>query len=54
MLQYNPVIPSPQSTRGKDCVCELQSSEAAFPENKLKNVEITALKCTGNITSEKV
>ncbi|KAG1938261.1 olfactomedin-4-like [Pimephales promelas] len=43
-----------QSTRGKDCVCELQSSEAAFPENKLKNVEITALKCTRNITSEKM
>lgn len=50
----NPVIPSPQSTRGKDCVCELQNSDPAFPENKLKNVEFTASKCTGNITSEKV
>ncbi|XDV53136.1 hypothetical protein PO909_021718 [Leuciscus waleckii] len=54
MLCNNPVIPSPQSTRGKDCVCELQNSDPAFPENKLKNVEFTTSKCIGNITSEKM
>ncbi|KAK7117417.1 hypothetical protein R3I94_022856 [Phoxinus phoxinus] len=43
-----------QSTRGKDCVCELQNSDPAFPENKLKNVAFAASKCTGNITSEKM
>ncbi|XP_051740718.1 olfactomedin-4-like [Ctenopharyngodon idella] len=43
-----------QSVRGKDCVCELQSSDPAFPENKLLNVEFTASQCTGNITSEKM
>ncbi|XP_067292830.1 olfactomedin-4-like [Pseudorasbora parva] len=43
-----------QSARGKDCVCELQNSDPAFPENKLENVEFTAAQCTGNITSEKM
>ncbi|XP_051739439.1 olfactomedin-4-like [Ctenopharyngodon idella] len=43
-----------QSVRGKDCVCELQNTDPAFPENKLKNVEFIALQCTGNITSEKM
>ncbi|XP_043083925.1 olfactomedin-4-like [Puntigrus tetrazona] len=43
-----------QSARGKDCVCELQNSDPAFPENKLNNVEFTATQCTENITSEKM
>ncbi|XP_016296528.1 olfactomedin-4-like [Sinocyclocheilus anshuiensis] len=43
-----------QSARGKDCVCELQNSDPAFPENKLNNFEFTATQCTENITSEKM
>ncbi|XP_048013476.1 olfactomedin-4-like [Megalobrama amblycephala] len=43
-----------QSARGKDCVCELQNSDPAFPENKLKEVEFTASQCIANITSEKM
>ncbi|XP_050956369.1 olfactomedin-4 [Labeo rohita] len=43
-----------QSVRGKDCVCELQNSDPAFPENKLSNVEFTAIQCTRNITLEKM
>ncbi|XP_067235582.1 olfactomedin-4-like [Chanodichthys erythropterus] len=43
-----------QSAKGKDCVCELQSSDPAFPENKLLNVEFTVSQCNGNITSEKI
>uniref|UniRef100_A0A8C1UWV2 Olfactomedin-like domain-containing protein n=2 Tax=Cyprinus carpio TaxID=7962 RepID=A0A8C1UWV2_CYPCA len=49
-----PVILSPQSVRAKDCVCELQNSDPAFPENKLNNVEFNAIQCTRNITSEKM
>ncbi|KAK2867070.1 hypothetical protein Q8A67_025187 [Cirrhinus molitorella] len=43
-----------QSARGKECVCELQNSDPAFPENKLDDVEFTATQCTENITSEKM
>ncbi|KAF4094973.1 olfactomedin-4-like isoform X1 [Onychostoma macrolepis] len=43
-----------QSAKGKDCVCELQNSDPAFPENKLNNIEFTATQCTENITSEKM
>ncbi|XP_052399984.1 olfactomedin-4 isoform X2 [Carassius gibelio] len=43
-----------QSARGKDCVCELQSSDPAFPVNRLNNIEFTATQCTENITSEKM
>ncbi|XP_042609331.1 olfactomedin-4-like [Cyprinus carpio] len=43
-----------QSARGKDCVCELQNSDPAFPENKLNNVEFNAIQCARNITSEKM
>ncbi|KAI7812141.1 putative olfactomedin-4-like [Triplophysa rosa] len=39
--------------RGKECVCELQNSESAFPESKLRRVEITAVECIRNISSEK-
>ncbi|XP_058623920.1 olfactomedin-4-like isoform X2 [Onychostoma macrolepis] len=43
-----------QSARTKDCVCELENSDPAFPENKLNNVEFTAIQCTRNVTSEKM
>ncbi|XP_026059057.1 olfactomedin-4-like [Carassius auratus] len=50
-----PVIFSKEnSTRGKHCVCELQNADPAFPENKLNNVEFSAIQCSRNITSEKI
>ncbi|TRY93629.1 hypothetical protein DNTS_029700 [Danionella cerebrum] len=43
-----------QSAGGKDCVCELQNSDPAFPENKLDQIGFTASQCSINITSKKM
>ncbi|KAL1247358.1 hypothetical protein QQF64_022734 [Cirrhinus molitorella] len=43
-----------QTVRGENCVCELQNSDPAFPENKLNHVDFTAIQCARNVTSEKM
>ncbi|XP_073687703.1 olfactomedin-4-like [Garra rufa] len=54
MLEKSTTSSSHKSVRGKNCVCELQNSDPAFPENKLNNVEFTAIQCARNVTSEKM
>lgn len=51
---YFPVIWSPQSVRGKECMCDLKNLDPPFPTNELTKVETTALQCIETITSEKV
>ncbi|XP_076878370.1 olfactomedin-4-like [Brachyhypopomus gauderio] len=45
---------SQQGVHGKDCVCELRSSERPFPMETLDNIQVLASKCNQSITPKQV